>query len=188
MHIDINFNLAVISKENKDWNKTLQYSNRALFFIETTKKSEIWKKYLYTFLAEAYLKLDQLDKADKFLKELEADKTLLDNRLLLVASYYSLRAQFYEKKLNFKEATSFYSKSNEAFAKLSFEKTKEIRSSLQLKGNLHLKNIENQRIKKEIELDKKNNTYKNFIILLSSLIILILVSLAFFQYKTSKFK
>ena len=94
----------------------------------------------------------------------------------------------HEKKLNFKEATSFYSKSNEAFAKLSFEKTKEIRSSLQLKGNLHLKNIENQRIKKEIELDKKNNTYKNFIILLSSLIILILVSLAFFQYKTSKFK
>ena len=101
-----------------------------------------------------------MDKADKFLKELEADKTLLDNRLLLVASYYSLRAQFYEKKLNFKEATSFYSKSNEAFAKLSFEKTKEIRSSLQLKGNLHLKNIENQRINNSNELNFENELSK----------------------------
>ncbi|WP_320814872.1 response regulator [Flavobacterium sp.] len=187
-NIDINFNLAVISKENKDWNKTLQYSNRALFFIENTKKSEVRKKYLYTFLAEAYLKLGQLDKADEFLKELETDKNLLDNKLLLVASYYSLRAQFYEKKKNFKEATSFYNKSNDAYAKLSFEKTKEIRSSLKLKGNLQLKDIENQTIKKEIELNKQNNKYKNFILFLSSIIIFILMILAFFQYKTSKFK
>lgn len=187
-NIDINFNLAVISKETEDWEKSLQYSKRALFFIESTKKSEVRKKYLYVFIAEAYLKFNQLEKADEFLKKLESDEKLLENKLLLVASYYSLRAQYYEKKQNFKEATNFYNKSNAAFAKLSFEKTKEIRSSLQLKGNLQLKDIENQAIKKEIELNKKNNNYKNFIILLSSIIIIILIILAFFQYKNSKFK
>lgn len=187
-NIDINFNLAVISKEKEDWNKTIQYSNRALFFIETTKKSEVRKKFLYTFLAEAYLKLNQLENADEFLKKLEADKELLKYRPLLVASYYSLRAQFYEKKENFKEATSFYNKSNEAYAKLSFEKTKEIRSSLQLKSNLKLQDIENKAIKKEMLLNEKNSNYKSFILLLSGIIIFILIALAFFQYKTSKFK
>lgn len=187
-NIDINFNLAVIAKENKDWEKTLHYSQKALSLIESTKKSENRKKYLYTFIAESYLHFNKLEKVDEYLRMLESEDDLLNNRLLLVASYYSLRAKYFEKKGNLKQATLFYNKSNEAFEKLSFEKTIEIRSALQLKGNLQLKELENQRIKKEIELNKKNNTYKNFILLLSGSIILILIILAFFQFKNSKYK
>jgi signal transduction histidine kinase len=51
-----------------------------------------------------------------------------------------------------------------------------------------LQEIENQTIKKEIDLNKKNSIYKNFILILSCVIILILMILTFFQYKAAKFK
>jgi hypothetical protein len=96
-NIDINFNLAVIAKEKEDWEKVLVYSKKALSLIELTKKSENRKKYLYTFIAESHLNLDNLEQLDFYLQKLESDKDLLNNKLLLVASYYSLRAKYFIK-------------------------------------------------------------------------------------------
>ena len=48
-NIDINFNLAVIAKENEDWEKVLVYSKKALSLIEQTKKSENKSMAIATF-------------------------------------------------------------------------------------------------------------------------------------------
>lgn len=185
-NIDINFNLAVISKEKQNWTSTQKYALEALRLIKVTQTNQIRKKYLYTFLAEANLNLENLQQTDFYLRKLESDKELLNNKLLLVASYYGLRARYFEKNNDFKKASYFFNKSNETYAKLSFEKTKQIKESFKLESNLQLKDLENQKIKKEIELSNANNRYKNFLILLSVVLIVVLVILMIFQKRNFK--
>lgn len=187
-NIDINFNLAVINKEKKNWNATEKYSLQSLELINTTQKALVRRKYLYTFLAEVYLNKNNLQKADYYLKKIEADVNLSNNRLLLIASYYGLRATYFKKKGMHIEASIFFEKSNEAYNKLSFERTKEIKASLKEKANLQLQELENQKIKSEIELINTNNEYKNVLIGVSTILITLLLIFAFIQFNNSRFR
>lgn len=187
-NIDINFNLAVINKENKNWNETVKYSLQSLDLINETQKALVRRKYLYAFLAESYLNLEDLKQADYYLKKIEADVNLANDKPLLIASYYGLKGTLYQKKGMYKEASLLFQKSNEAYNKLSFERTKEIKASLKEKSNFQLQELENKKIIREIELIESNNRYKNFLIGLGSILFLSLLVFSFVQFRNSRYR
>jgi CheY-like chemotaxis protein len=187
-NIDINFNLSFVYKEYEDWQKVIHYSKKALHLIESTKKNESRRRYLNLFVAESYLELNNLNLATYFLEKVEHDSYFLPDQYLLMASYFKLKGDLFGKKGNLKQATSSYNTSSDFYQKLSLLRTKDIKEKLKLTHSLQLKEVENSRIKSEIELNKVNNKYKNFIIILGAVITSILIFLVFYQFNTSRFK
>lgn len=187
-NIDINFNLAYIYKEYEDWNKVIYYSNQALSFIKLAEQTQSRSRYLNLFLAESYLKLNDLNRVKFYLDRVEKDPSFLPDQLLLMASYFKIKGYLFEKTNDFKNATASFNISSDFYQKLSLSRSKEIKETLKLNHNLQLKEKENYSIKKEIEYTEASANYKNFILILSFFIILILFTLVFYQYRTSKFK
>lgn len=187
-NIDINFNLAVINKDAKNWDKTVKYSLQSLDLITKTQKALVRRKYLYAFLAESYLNLENLSQADYYLNKIESDINFANDKLLLIASYYGLKGVLYQKKGKYKEASSLLQKSNEVYNKLSFERTKDIKASLKEKSNFQLQELENKKIKREIELIETNNSYKNILIGLGAVLCLSLLIFSFIQYRNSHYR
>ncbi|BCY29220.1 response regulator [Flavobacterium okayamense] len=187
-NIDINFNLAVINKDAKNWDETVKYSLQSLDLITKTQKALVRRKYLYAFLAESYLNLENLSQADYYLNKIESDINFANDKLLLIASYYGLKGVLYQKKGKYKEASSLLQKSNEAYNKLSFERTKQIKASLKEKSNFQLQELENKKIKREIELIETNNSYKNILIGLGAVLCLSLLIFSFIQYRNSHYR
>lgn len=146
-NIDINFNLSFIYKEYKDWEKVIYYSKRALHLIDDTNNNESRRRYLNLFVAESYLELNKLDSCLEYLKKVESDSYFLPDQYLLMASYFKIKGNLFERKGDLKQATSSYNSSNDFFQKLSVLRTKEIKESLKLNNSLQLKEVENNRIK-----------------------------------------
>ena len=187
-NIDINFNLSFVYKEYEDWPKVIHYSKKALHLIELTKKNESRRRYLNLFVAESYLELNNLNLCSEYLTKVEHDSYFLPDQYLLMASYFKIKGDLYGKKGDLEQATSSYNVSSDFYQKLSLLRTKDIKEKLKLTHSLQLKEVENNRIKSEMELNKVNNNYKNYILLLGTIITSILIFLVFYQYKTSRFK
>lgn len=187
-NIDINFNLSFVYKEYEDWRKVIFYSKKALHLIELTNKNESRRRYLNLFVAESYLELNNLELCSEYLTKVENDSYFLPDQYLLMASFFKIKGDLQGKKGNFKEATSSYNVSSDFYQKLSFLRTKDIKEKLKLTHSLQLKEVENNRIKSEVELNKVNIRYKNFILVLGTIITSILIFLVFYQYKNSRYK
>lgn len=187
-NIDINFNLSFVYKEYKDWQKVIDYSKTALYLIEETKQNESRRRYLNLFVAESYLELEDFKMCSEYLKRVEQDSYFLPDQYLLMASYFKIKGDLFNRKGDFKQASSSYNLSSDFYQKMSLLRTNEIKKTLKLTHSLQLKEVENNRIKSEIQLNKVNSNYKNFILILSAFITSILIFLVFYLYNTSRFR
>ena len=187
-NIDINFNLSFVYKEYKDWQKVIDYSKTALYLIEETKQNESRRRYLNLFVAESYLELEDFKMCSEYLKRVEQDSYFLPDQYLLMASYFKIKGDLFNRIGDFKQASSSYNLSSDFYQKMSLLRTNEIKKTLKLTHSLQLKEVENNRIKSEIQLNKVNSNYKNFILILSAIITSILIFLVFYLYNTSRFR
>ena len=187
-NIDINFNLSFVYKEYKDWQKVIDYSKTALYLIEETNQNESRRRYLNLFVAESYLELEDYKMCSEYLKRVEQDSYFLPDQYLLMASYFKIKGDLFNRIGDFKQASSSYNLSSDFYQKMSLLRTNEIKKTLKLTHSLQLKEVENNRIKSEIQLNKVNSNYKNFILILSAIITSILIFLVFYLYNTSRFR
>jgi signal transduction histidine kinase/CheY-like chemotaxis protein len=187
-NIDINFNLTIIYKEKKEWKKSIHFAKKALKNINSSKTKLDRIDYLHLYLAENYLNLNNIDSVGYYLKETEKNGYFIRENSFDEPLFYQIKGEYLIKTANEKQGFTLLKLSNDKYKELFTKKTKELRNSYQLSNNLKLAEYDNKRIKNEIKLKNSNIKYKNYVIILGVLIIIILIILTYFQNRNSKFK
>lgn len=187
-NIDINYNLAVIYLEEKQWKKTIYFAKKTLKNIQISQTKVDRINYINLYLAESYLYLNKVDSAGYYLKESEKNGYFIKKNSFDEALYNQIKGDYYIETGKQHQGNKLLKLSNDKYKELFVKKIKELQNSYQLSSNLKLTEYENIRIKNEIELKNINIKYKNYVIILGILIIIILIVLTYFQNRNSKFK
>ena len=187
-NIDINYNLTVIYLEERNWVKTVSFAKKTLKNIQISQTKVDRINYMNLYLAESYLNLNKIDSAGFYLKESEKNGYFIRKNSFDEALYYQIKGDYNLKIGKQEQGNKFLKLSNDKYKKLFVKKIKELQNSYQLSNNLKLKEYENKRIKNEINLKNTNIAYKNYVIILGVILILILMILTYFQNRNSKFK
>jgi signal transduction histidine kinase/CheY-like chemotaxis protein len=187
--VDMYYNLTLLYLKKKDWNKTLDNSLKFLEICrETGDNSD--QPEINLFIAESFYHLDDLTKALQYLELVKKSDIFQhhDDDFLLQSRYYSILGQLYEKQKKYNEATANLKISNDFFKKRLVYRVVKMNLFLNQKRELEVKNIQFQSIIKENQLKSENVKYKNYLLILCLVTIMILIILLYFQYRNAKFK
>lgn len=180
-NIDINFNLALIYLHNKDWDKTIYHSKNGLKNIELCNEKFDRRKYLYFCLLEALLEKKDLNSVKFYMNEFETKESKNFGNLYVTYKYNKILAKYYLQLNNLKKSNEYYEKSLIGCEELLKKKTVEISDYNRMKFKLEKKELLLSKVKKE-------NEYKNYIFFFAILAFGLILFLAIFQYKNSKYK
>ncbi len=186
--IDANYNLAYILKSKNQWKKSIDHAQISLDAIEVTGVKKNRKKYLYLFLAECYIQLDNLTQSETYFAKIEKDEFYKKDDPFYFGFLYQTKGKFYEKKGDFIASSLNYEKSSSNFLNYGRRRAKQISSSLSLANKLNLKEEENRRIKLENTLSTEQLQNSKYAIALAIIIIMVLIIMSVFLYKSSIYK
>lgn len=187
-NVDPNFNLALMYKDKQDWDKVYYYASKSKELIAKSNQKEDRICFLNIFLAESLVYLNQLERAKFFLDEAVKDKSIIEKNEKVLSRFYYANGLYYEKMLDFKTAASNFLESNRYNFLLLKKENKQTNDFMSLKDSLEIIKNENLKIANENLLNKENIKYKNYSILLTLLVILILGSMLFFLKKNLRYK
>ncbi|MDY8136822.1 response regulator [Aquimarina sp. 2201CG5-10] len=186
--IDINYNLSARYLKIKDWNKAIEHALRSLNAVQKTEVKQDRRRNLYLFLAEGYTNLERYEDVENCFAKIKEEESEYANDLYFIAKLFYQKGFYYEKIGDYKQSSSFYNQSSNAFLEYNRQRTREVSTALVLANELNLKEEENRRIKIENELNVEQVRNRGFIILIGIMIILALLLISLFQYKTSSYK
>ncbi|MEW5675691.1 response regulator [Flavobacterium enshiense] len=187
--VDLYYNLILLYLKKEDWNKTLENSFKFLKINEETG-GDSDQPEIFLFIAESYYSINQLDSAFIYLDKVKRSPIYLnhDDDFLLKSRYYLILGKLHEKKENYKAAAINLKIANDYFKKRLVYRVVKMNLFLNQKRELEVKNIEFQSIIKQNELKSENIKYKNYLLSLCLITIVILLVLLYFQYRNAKFK
>ncbi|RXR19071.1 response regulator [Flavobacterium amnicola] len=187
--VDMYYNLTLLYLKKEDWNKTLENS---LQFLKTCKETgdNSDQPEINLFIAESYCHLDDLAKSLQYLGLVEKSDDFQhhDEDFLLKSRYHFVLGQVYEKQKKYKEATANFKIATDFFKRRLVYRVVKMNHFLNQKRELEVKNIEFQSIIKQNELKSENVKYKNYLLFVCLITIIILIVLLYFQYRNAKFK
>ena len=187
--VDMFYNLTLLYLKKEDWNKTLEYSLKfSKLCKETGDDSD--QPEINLFIAESYYHLNNTEKAFQYLDLVKKSDVFQnqDEDFLLKSRYYSILGQLYEKQNKYKEASENLKIANDFFKKRLVYRVVKMNLYLNQKRELEVKNIEFQSIIKQNKLKSENVKYKNYLLIICLVAIIILIILLYFQYRNAKFK
>ncbi|WP_428225559.1 response regulator [Flavobacterium sp.] len=187
--VDMYYNLAILYLKKENWKLTLANSLKYLTLNEQLGGDKDQPE-VFLFVAESFLKLNQLKNAILYLNKVEQSKFYNANSedFLLRSRYFLVSGLINQKKGNYQLASEHLRIANVFFKKRLIERVVKTNQSLNQKRSLQLKNLEFQSIIKQNELKNENSRYKNYLLGLFLLIIVILLFFSYYQYRTAKFK
>ncbi|CAI2768126.1 Sensor histidine kinase RcsC [Flavobacterium collinsii] len=191
-NININYNLSVYYKTHKDYKKSIHF---AMISLENIKKSNTSKKNnfkipnLYLFISEDYYHLKENDSVYKYLQLVEKTQIpYADGRVPYDAKLNELKAMYYYNTGDLATATKFYQISVSKYIRLNQFRMRLIQKSNKLNNTLKIKNIENRRKINEARLESVSESYKNYLLFFSLLLVTILIVLFMIQFRAYKYK
>jgi len=187
--VDLYYNLILLYLKKEDWNKTLQNSIQFLKICKETGDTSDQPE-INLFIAESYCHLDNLTKSLQYLDLVKKSDDFQnhDEDFLLKSRYHFVLGQVYEKQKKYKEATANFKVASDFFKRRLVYRVVKMNHFLNQKRELEVKNIEFQSIIKQNELKSENVKYKNYLLFLCLVTIIILIILLYFQYRNAKFK
>ena len=187
--VDMYYNLTLLYLKKEDWKRTLENS---LKFLELNKETggDDDQPEIHLFIAESYCHLDKIQES---LQHLDIVKKSVifqkyDEDFLLNSRYYSILGRIYEKQGKFREAADNLKIANDYFKKRLVYRVVKMNLFLNQKRELEVKNIEFQSIIQQNKLKSENVKYKNYLLVLCLVAIIILIVLLYFQFRNAKFK
>lgn len=191
-NININYNLSVYYKTHKDYKKSIHF---AMISLENIKKSNTSKKNnfkipnLYLFISEDYYHLKENDSVYKYLQLVEKTQIpYADGRVPYDAKLNELKAMYYYNTGDLATATKFYQISVSKYIRLNQFRMRLIQKSNKLNNTLKIKNIENRRKINEARLESVSESYKNYLLFFSLLLVTILIVLFIIQFRAYQYK
>ncbi len=186
--IDANYNLSLINRRKKEWQKTIDYGLEALKIIEETNTKKDRRVNLYVYLAEAYFNLNQDEKAVAYFDKVEKDEFFNRKTYDVIGFYHGMKGQYYRKVGEFEKSALSYRESCINYYLHASKRTRAVSSSLALASKLNIKEEENKRIKIENQLKAEQLRNSKYIILVSVLLIVGLILMSIIQYRSSFYK
>ncbi|WP_300567989.1 ATP-binding protein [Flavobacterium sp.] len=187
--VDLYYNLTLLYLKKNDWDKTLENS---LHFLKICKETgdNSDQPEINLFVAESYYHLDDLTKGLQYLELVKKSDLFKhhDDDFLLKSRYYSILGKIYQKQKKYEEATTSLNMANDFYTKRLVYRVVKMNLFLNQKRELEVKNIAFQSIIKENQLKSENVKYKNYLLILCLITIMILGILLYFQYRNAKFK
>lgn len=187
-NIDINFNLAKVNKDKEQWDKVYYYATKSLNLIKETNYNVDRSTFLNLFLAESLLHLNKIPDAEEYLKKVENDKLFKSKNKLVLYRYYDAKGYYYEITKKLKEATENYKIGNYYLNLLNLDRVQESTTFQNLYAEMKFKTLINKKNIWEKEQNIKSIRYKNYILILVSITILILLIFIVLRYKNALFK
>jgi signal transduction histidine kinase/CheY-like chemotaxis protein len=187
--VDMYYNLTLLYLKKEDWNRTLENSLKYLEVNEKTK-GDPDQPETNLFIAESYYHLGKTNEALKHLAIVQKSDIFQhhDEDYLLQSRYYMILGKINEKLNNYKEATKNFKAANDFLKKRLIYRVVKMNLSLNQQRELEIKNIEFQSIIKQNILKSENVKYKNYLLIICLVAIIILIVLLYFQYRNAKFK
>ncbi|WP_264523967.1 hybrid sensor histidine kinase/response regulator [Flavobacterium sp. N502536] len=191
-NININYNLSAYYKSHKDYKKSIDF---AMISLENIRKSNTSKKNnfkipnLYLFISEDYYHLKENDSVYKYLQLVEKTQVpYADGRVPYDAKLNELKAMYYYNTGDLATATKFYQISVSKYIRLNQYRMRLIQKSNKLNNTLKIKNIENRRKINEARLESVSESYKNYLLFFSLLLVTILIVLFMIQFRAYQYK
>lgn len=187
--VDMYYNLTLLYLKKEDWNRTLENSLKYLEVNERTK-GDPDQPETNLFIAESYYHLGKTNEALKHLAIVQKSNIFQhhDEDYLLQSRYHMILGKINEKLNNYKEATKNFKAANDFLKKRLIYRVVKMNLSLNQQRELEIKNIEFQSIIKQNILKSENVKYKNYLLIICLVAIIILIVLLYFQYRNAKFK
>ncbi len=182
--IDIFYNLSTSFLERENWKKSIFYAEKSLSAIKKTNVKKNRKSFLYHYLGNSYLMLNNLKKAkqcfDKSLSLAVSNKSIADSHLGL--------AKYYKRIGNIDKSYKHYNLSSELYLKFANSEAIYIDKRKILKSEIESEELKNKKILAEKQLNKQQLKFNNYLMLFSVAIIIVLVVLMVLQKRNSRFK
>ncbi|QPH38138.1 response regulator [Pedobacter endophyticus] len=187
--IDVNYNLAVQYKRDKNWSAAIKHALLAAKVISLTHKKPGTKKFLDLFLLESYTELGDFENAREMLNKAKATfrKLSAENRNVLYRYlFFKNASNFYAKTKQLNEMAKMNAAvfaSIDSVRKLDLSKLNDV---LRIENELEMKKAELKRVTLEAELNESKIRAGQILIAFICFLLILSIAISIYLKRNSK--